>query len=203
MLAIALISVITGLILVIIAIFYKQKSNIFIGLGIIGIFLIFYSGFTYGTLFPINQNEIIISGNRLEVEYPINEVQLISPVNGDTVGCRILTMGVYPRNHLKDIWVLLKPSDGKYYPQSDFTEISYKENGNWQVVTRFGGDEGEVFDVVVFETDKRTTTFFSNTIIDWKLNEDYIGLELDEIPSGATEVQRIQVSLAKNCRGIH
>ena len=46
----------------------------------------------------------------------------------------------------KDIWVLLKPSNNKYYPQSDHTNTSYKRDGEWQVITRFGGDKGESYD---------------------------------------------------------
>lgn len=53
-----------------------------------------------------------------EIDHPIKKVEIIFPIPNDTVKCRILSMGVYPENHQKVVWVLLKPSDGIYYPQS-------------------------------------------------------------------------------------
>jgi hypothetical protein len=112
-------------------------------------------------------------------------------------------MGVYPEGHDKDIWVLLKPSDEKYYPQSDHTNTSYKRNGEWQVITRFGGDKGESYDIIVYEADSTASQFFSKTIEDWKALNEYAGLEEEELPGGLSEVDRIVVSLKENCRGVH
>ncbi|WP_445381204.1 hypothetical protein [Robiginitalea sp. IMCC43444] len=97
---------------------------------------------------------------------------------------------------------MLKPSDERYYPQSDNTNTSFKHNGEWQVITRFGGDQGEAFDVVIYETDMAASEFFSNTIADWKAAESYPGLEVEELPVGAVEVDRITVYLEGNCRGV-
>ncbi|MEL6134015.1 MAG: hypothetical protein AAFR59_11690, partial [Bacteroidota bacterium] len=98
--------------------------------------------------------------------------------------------------------VLLKPSDGKYYPQSDHTNTSFKRNGEWQVITRFGGDQGEAYDIIIYETDATATQFFSETIQRWKDALTYPGLEQEELPKGAVEVDRIVVSLKENCRGV-
>lgn len=170
--------------------------------GLIGILLIIYGGYSFGAINLQGQIEQADIGNKLQVNYPIEQVQVISPVEGDVVKCRILTMGVYPASHQKDIWVLLKPSDNKYYPQSDHTNTSYKRNGEWQVITRFGGDKDEEYEIIVYETDASTSQFFSSTIEDWKQAESYPGLELEDIPNGATEVDRIVVSLKDSCRGI-
>jgi len=202
MFASAIISIIIGLIFVLFAIIYKQKPGLRLALGTIGIALLFYGGFSYGGLRPIADVETFETGNKLQVKYPVKNVQVVSPVAGDTVSCRILTMGVYPKAHDKDIWVLLRPSDQKYYPQSDYTNTSYKERGKWQVVTRFGGDKGEEFDLVVFETDSLASDFFSNTIEKWKKSGEYEGLNSAVIPPGAKEVNRIQVSLNNDCRGV-
>ncbi|MFO7846852.1 MAG: hypothetical protein R6V27_09845, partial [Balneolaceae bacterium] len=102
----------------------------------------------------------------------------------------------------KDIWVLLMPSDGFYYPQSDQTNTSYKRDGGWQVITRFGGDLGENYDIIAYEADSTASEFFSSTIQEWKDELFFPGLELEEIPDGAEEVDRITVSLQKNCRGV-
>jgi hypothetical protein len=177
-----------------------------IPLGALGILLIIFGGYTYGATQAValqGQLEQAVVGNQLPVEYPVERVQVISPIDGDSVQCRILTRGVYPDAHTEDIWVLLKPSDEKYYPQSDHTNTSYKRNGEWQVITRFGGDQGEAYDLIVYETDAAASQFFSATIEAWKGEEAYPGLELADIPSGAREIDRITVYLLENCRGVH
>ncbi len=203
---------IVGAVLILIAIVDSIKINdsslglmdirLRIPLGIIGFILIIYGGYSVGTVTMPGQIEKAVEGNKLEVEFPVKNVQIISPVEGDSVKCRILTMGVYPDSHDKDIWVLLKPSDNKYYPQSDHTNTSFKRNGEWQVITRFGGDKGESYDIIVYETDALASQFFSATIQSWKEALSYPGLELEELPDGAHEVDRIVVSLKENCRGV-
>ena len=203
MLTSVIISVIAGVMCLLFAIIYKKNTTIKIALGIIGVVLLFYGGFSYGAMNPLAYIETFDTGNKLQVEYPVKKVQVLSPVNADTVTCRILTMGVYPETHNKDIWVLLRPSDKKYYPQSDYTNTSYKESGKWQVVTRFGGDQGESYDLLVYETDASASQFFTETIAKWKAANDYEGLQMEELPPGAIEIDRIQITLEGNCRGIH
>jgi hypothetical protein len=203
MLTSVLISVIAGVACILFAIIYKKNYRVRIAVGIIGVVLLFYGGFSYGAMNPMAYIETFDTGNKLQVKYPVKRVQVVSPVDGDSVSCRILTMGVYPETLTNDIWVLLKPSDNKYYPQSDYTNTSYKENGKWQVVTRFGGDQGETVDLVVYETDAAASQFFSETIATWKAANDYVGLTMEELPTGAAEIERLQVHLAGNCRGIH
>ena len=203
MLTSVFVSVIAGAACLLFAILYTKNTSVRITLGIIGVVLLFYGGFSYGSMNPLAVIETYDTGNKLEVEYPVKEVQVISPIDGDSVQCRILTMGVYPDAHNKDIWVLLRPSDEKYYPQSDYTNTSYKESGKWQVVTRFGGDEGEAFDLFVYETNTVASQYFSETIANWKAADAYEGLTMAELPSGATEIDSIRVTLGRNCRGIH
>lgn len=173
-----------------------------VSIGLVGIILVIYGGYAFGTFNFQGQMEQFGTGNMAEVQYPVESVKIISPVDGDEVECRILTMGVYPDSHDKDIWVLLKPSDDLLYPQSDHTNTSYKRNGEWQVISRFGGDEGENFDIIAYEANPAASEFFSTTIQAWKDALSYPGLEPDQIPEGATEVDRITVSLQDNCRGV-
>jgi len=173
-----------------------------IPLGIIGFILIIYGAYTVGVDIMPGQVEQVAQGNKLQVELPVKSVQVISPIEGDSVKCRILTMGVYPNAHDKDIWVLLRPSDNRYYPQSDHTNTSFKRNGEWQVITRFGGDKVESYDIIVYETDSAATQYFATTIQNWKESLSYPGLELEELPNGANEIDRIVVSLKGNCRGV-
>jgi len=173
-----------------------------IPLAILGVLMIIYGSYTSDVLYVSSQMEQITRGNKVEIKGPVTSVRIISPVESDSVDCRILSMGVYPDGHEKDIWVVLKPSDGKYYPQSDHTNTSYKRDGEWQVVTRFGGDLDEKYELIVYETDASASRFFSTTIQDWKNQESYPGLEDADMPQGATEVDRINVYLGKNCRGV-
>ena len=178
------------------------SSRIAIPLGIIGVLMMIFGSYSSGLVNYNTQIEQVAVGNKLSVTYPVQEVQIISPVEGDSLKCRVLAMGVYPDNHEKDIWVLLKPSDDKYYPQSDHTNTSYKRNGEWQVITRFGGDKGESYDVIVYETDVSASEFFTSTIEEWKAALSFPGLEDEDLPPGAIEVDRIEVVLQDNCRGV-
>ncbi len=173
-----------------------------IPLGVLGVAMIIYGSYTSDVAHVSSQMEQITRGNQLQVEGPVTSVKVISPVEADSVDCRILSMGVYPKGHEKDIWVVLKPTDEKYYPQSDHTNTSYKRDGEWQVVTRFGGDLEEKYELIVYETDASASQFFSKTIEDWKAQLSYPGLTDAELPQGATEVDRINVYLGKNCRGV-
>jgi hypothetical protein len=146
--------------------------------------------------------EQVSIGKKLKISGPVNAVKVVSPIDKDSVDCRILTMGVYPESHKKDIWVMIRPTDDRYYPQSDHTNTSYKRDGEWQVVTRFGGDLGEVYDLIIYEADSTASSFFSSTIEKWKEVDDYPGLRLEEIPDGANEVERLKVYSRKNCRGV-
>ena len=173
-----------------------------IPLAVLGVSMIIYGSYTSDVAHVSSQMEQITRGNQIEIEGPVNSVKVISPVEADSVDCRILSMGVYPEGHEKDIWVVLKPSDEKYYPQSDHTNTSYKRDGEWQVVTRFGGDLEEKYELIVYEADASASQFFSTTIQDWKNQLSYPGLKDVDIPQGATEVDRINVYLGKNCRGV-
>jgi len=173
-----------------------------IAMGMLGFLLLIYGGFSYGSVNLQGQIEQAEVGEKLTIQYPVERVQIISPVEGEAVKCRVLTMGVYPESNNNDLWVLLKPSDNKYYPQSDHTNTSYKRDGEWQVITRFGGDKDELFEIIVYETDPAASQFFSTTIEDWKESLSFPGLELEDLPTGSTEVDRISVSLQNDCRGV-
>jgi hypothetical protein len=203
--------IIAGVVLILIAILSSIKRNsntrlistkIGIPAGIIGVLMMIYGSYSSDLVNCNRQIEQISIGNKLKIEGPVNAIKVISPIDRDSVDCRILTMGVYPESNENDIWVLIRPTDDRYYPQSDYTNTSYKRDGEWQVVTRFGGDKGEVYDLIIYEADSTASSFFSSTIKKWKETEEYIGLMLEEIPIGAKEVDRIKIYTRKNCRGV-
>ena len=179
-----------------------MNTKLRVPVGVTGLLLVVFGGYSYGAINLQGQIEQAAVGNKLEIVSPIERVQVISPIDADSVKCRILTMGVYPETHDKDIWVLLRPSDGRYYPQSDHTNTSFKRNGEWQVITRFGGSQGEIFELNVYEADVEASTFFTKTIQKWKDALSYPGLTDQELPSGATLVERIAVPLKDDCRGV-
>ena len=173
-----------------------------IPLGIIGILMMIFGSYSSGLVNYNSQIEQVSIGKKLKINGPVTTVKVVSPIDQDSVDCRILTMGVYPESHNKDIWVLIRPTDDKYYPQSDHTNTSYKRDGEWQVVTRFGGDFGEAYDLIIYETGQEASSFFSSTIEKWKEAEEYIGLTKEELPVGAKEMERLTIYSRKNCRGV-
>lgn len=200
-----------GVFLTVIALLISIKGNSSKGLlntkfgvllGIIGVSMIIYGSYSSGLVYYSSQMEQVSIGNKLKIEGPVNTVKVVSPIDKDSVDCRILTMGVFPEAHEKDIWVIIRPTDDRYYPQSDHTNTSYKRDGEWQVVTRFGGDKGEAYDLIIYEADSTASSFFSSTIAKWKEADDYTGLQLEEMPTGAKEVERIVIYTRKNCRGV-
>ncbi|RDY61151.1 hypothetical protein [Flagellimonas nanhaiensis] len=200
-----------GVLLVLIAILGNIKgksdkgilsSKLVLSFGIIGVLMIIYGSYSSELINYNTQMEQVSIGNKLKIEGPVETVKVVSPIDKDSVDCRILTMGVYPKGHKKDIWVIIRPTDDRYYPQSDHTNTSYKRDGEWQVVTRFGGDLGEPYDLIIYETDASASSFFSATIAKWKEVDDYPGLQLAEMPAGAKEVERLVIYTRKNCRGV-
>jgi len=182
----------------------KRLLNTKIGVlfAVIGVLMITYGSYSSDLVAVNNQLEQISIGNKLNITGPVDAIKVVSPIDQDSVDCRILTIGVYPKNHKKDIWVMIRPTDDRYYPQSDHTNTSYKRDGEWQVVTRFGGDLGEAYDLIIYEADPSASAFFSSSIEKWKETDDYPGLKLGEIPTGAIEVDRLKIYTRKNCRGV-
>tara|TARA_R110000868_G_scaffold62372_18_gene188591 strand:- start:979 stop:1611 length:633 start_codon:yes stop_codon:yes gene_type:complete len=203
--------IIVGIVLILIAVLSSVKKNsgarfistkLGVPAGIIGVLLIIYASYSSDLVNYNRQIEQISIGNKLKIEGPVNTTKVISPIDKDSVDCRILTMGVYPESNKNDIWVLIRPTDDRYYPQSDYTNTSYKRDGEWQVVTRLGGDKGEAYDLIIYESDATASSFFSSTLEKWKEEDNYPGLELKELPPGAKEVDRIKIYTSKNCRGV-
>lgn len=199
-----LIIVIIGAILLAIAILGRKalNSKLAVAFGVIGVLLMIFGSYSSDLVNVNTQMEQVSIGTKLKISGPVDAVKTVYPIDQDSVDCRILTMGVYPQGHEMDIWVIIRPSDDRYYPQSDHTNTSYKRAGEWQVVTRFGGDLGEAYDLIIYEADADASSFFSETIAKWKEEEEYPGLELAEMPPGAKEVERLVIYTSKNCRGV-
>ena len=181
-----LIIIVIGVLLTFIAVLGNLKSSsgnrflntkLVVILGIIGVLMMIYGSYSSDLVNYNTQMEQVSIGKKLKIDGPVDAVKVVSPIDKDSVDCRILTMGVYPESHGKDIWVLIRPTDDRYYPQSDHTNTSYKRDGEWQVVTRFGGDKGEAYDLIIYEADSIASSFFSATISKWKEADDYPGFK--------------------------
>lgn len=203
--------IIIGIVFIVIAILSSIKRNastrlistkLGIPAGIIGLLMLIFASYSSDLVKYNRQIEQVSIGNKLKINGPVNATKVISPLDKDSVDCRILTMGVYQELNENDIWVLIRPTDDRYYPQSDHTNTSYKRDGEWQVVTRLGGDKGEAYDLIIYEADSIASTFFSSTLEKWKEEDNYPGLKLEEIPASAKEVDRIKIFTRKNCRGV-
>jgi hypothetical protein len=99
-------------------------------LGMLGVLMIIYGGYSFGLVNPQTQIEQVEVGNKLQVQYPIEKVRIISPLEGDSVKCRILTMGVYPESHDKDIWVVLNPPIRNTIPNRTIRTPPIRGTGN-------------------------------------------------------------------------
>ena len=177
-------------------------STLAVLFGVIGVLMMIFGSYSSDLVNYNTQMEQVSIGTKLKISGPVDAVKTVYPIDKDSVDCRILTMGVYPESHEKDIWVIIRPTDDRYYPQSDHTNTSYKRDGQWQVVTRFGGDKGEAYDLIIYEADSAASSFFSTTIAKWKEEDKYPGLQLEEMPPAAKEVERLVVYTSKNCRGV-
>ena len=202
---------IIGAVLIVIAILGSSKgssgkkllnSTLAVLFGVTGLLMMIFGSYSSDLVNYNTQMEQVSIGKKLKITGPVDAVKVVYPIDQDSIDCRILTMGVYPESHEKDIWVIIRPTDDRYYPQSDHTNTSYKRDGEWQVVTRFGGDKGEAYDLIIYEADATASAFFSATIAQWKEADDYPGLQLEEMPDGAKEVERLVIYTRKNCRGV-
>ena len=203
--------IVIGAVLILIAILGSIKgssgrkllnSTLAVLFGVTGVLMMIFGSYSSDLVNYNTQMEQVSIGTKLKITGPVDAVKVVYPIDRDSVDCRILTMGVYPESHEKDIWVIIRPTDDRYYPQSDHTNTSYKRDGEWQVVTRFGGDKGEAYDLIIYEADTAASTFFSATIAKWKEEDNYPGLQLAEMPPGAKEVERLKIYTSKNCRGV-
>ena len=199
-----LVIIIIGAVLIAIAILGRKLLNtkLAVFFGVLGVLMMIFGSYSSDLVNVNTQMEQVSIGTKLKISGPVDAVKTVYPIDKDSVDCRILTMGVYPEGHEKDIWVIIRPTDDRYYPQSDHTNTSYKREGEWQVVTRFGGDLGEAYDLIIYEADDAASAFFSATIAKWKEEDKYPGLQLEEMPAGAKEVERLVIYTSKNCRGV-
>jgi len=130
------------------------------------------------------------------------EVQITSPRHCDTgLATGIAASGTYSGDLTgKEIWILVYPTDGKYYPQTldSCKQIpSEASGGNWRTTIGFGGPPQQ-YDVVavVTDTDGEASQEFKQWLQKGCETQDFPGYLGNELPGGITEMDAITVSTA-------
>jgi hypothetical protein len=137
---------------------------------------------------------------------PVSNVQLPGQVfissiaDGGEVAQTMMITGTYTYGATDDIWVLVYPTHGRWYPQSaDPCEGVHtrKSDGQWQVPAIFGGEQdqdvGKPFDVVAVLADAQASEFFDAMQRQWCEDGHYPGLLTIELPQGIAEKSRVRV----------
>lgn len=125
----------------------------------------------------------------------VGQVDITNIASGSVVTDTATFIGDY-QNTTDDIWVLVYPAHGLWYPQSEApcTGIhSRQEDGRWRVPVRFGEDEAGTFDVVVVLADEEASEFFDIRQGLWCRAGHYFGLLTVELPHGIEEKARVRV----------
>ncbi len=121
-------------------------------------------------------------------------VSITNLSDGDVVTNTKLIVGQYTPATQDDIWVLVYPTYGRWYPQSESpcrAVHTRRIGGQWQVPTQFG--DSEVFDVVVVLATREANEFFETRQKMWCKAGYYPGLLTIELPSGIDEKARVRV----------
>jgi hypothetical protein len=131
------------------------------------------------------------------IELP-GEVTITSLANGAQVPQWLTLLGAYTPAATYDIWVLVYPTNGRWYPQSTNACAgvhTQKSGGRWQVPAGFGGagNVGEPFDIVVVLANATASMFFDAKQKEWCLANNYPGWLTIELPQGIAEKARIRV----------
>lgn len=119
----------------------------------------------------------------------------------DPVPFQMKIDGNCTRDHEGDIWVLVYPTNARWYPQSINPESgvhTLEANGTWRTMGTFGGVDsniGEPFDVVVVLANDTASKKFAEKQREWSETEPpyYPGLLTIELPQGIEEKDRVRV----------
>ncbi len=138
----------------------------------------------------------------------ISNVQLsgqasIDVQNGASANESMYISGEYTPEVKDHIWVLVRPSWGRWYPQSiDPSSERYEGHtdmieGEWSTRCQFGDNQtekGEPFDIVMVLADEDASANFVEFQNEcYKNNETYLGLLTIELPRGIDEKDRVRV----------
>ena len=65
-----------------------------VSLGILGVLMMIYGSYSSDLVNYNSHMEQVSIGNKLKINGPVESVKVVSPIDKDSVDCRILTMGV-------------------------------------------------------------------------------------------------------------
>jgi hypothetical protein len=150
---------------------------------------------------------IIVRRGGPEVAQPrpdISNVELPGQVileginNGDTVPHSLTLAGTYTNDVTDNIWVLVYPPDGRYYPQSTNAckgVSTIQDGGLWEVKTYLGGDSnaGKPFDIIVVLANKEAHACFKAREREGCSTGSFPGFYSIELPPGIDEKASVSV----------
>jgi hypothetical protein len=125
-------------------------------------------------------------------------VTITSPIDRAEVNQEEIVKGTYTSDVVNDIWLLIYPPNGRWYPQSYDAcrgDHVHKSNGRWDVRVTFGqpSNVGEPFDVVVILADANASHALDLKQREWCMKDDYRGWLTIELPQKIDEKAQIRV----------
>jgi PKD repeat protein len=146
--------------------------------------------------------------NITELKYQVNGT-IKAALSGEEVDSSMIVLGNCSEDATDQIWILVRPANGRWYPQSNLNSYSEEHVDNvhrsgtlWYADVWFGGSKGEPFDVVAVlanaSADRKLDGFqkrCGETPNPDNTSElgDYPGLATIQIPAGIDEKARLTV----------
>jgi len=126
------------------------------------------------------------------------QVSIVSLADKGQVAQEVIITGTHSGT-AGDIWVLVHPYYGRWYPQSMdpcAEDHIRKADGQWSVRAVFGDqrDKGKPFDIAVILADANASKFLSDKQKEWCQVGKYPGFATIELPLGIMEKARIRVN---------
>ena len=118
------------------------------------------------------------------------------PIEKGIVSGSTIVKGKY-QSDSADLWIFIWPEKGgnNGWPQSDDAlngKPAFKSNGKWSVSCGFGGPT-QNYDIVLYSSTKAASKIIGDTISLWAKRKDYPGLNINNLPTGLIELDRITV----------
>jgi len=120
------------------------------------------------------------------------QVTLSNLKDGGSVAQTMTLKGTYSADATDDIWVLVYPYFGRWYPQSAAPctgDHAQKNGGQWSSKAIFGNDQdkGKPFDVVVVSANAEASKFFSDKQKEFCAANNFPGFLTIQLPQGIME----------------
>lgn len=125
-------------------------------------------------------------------------VSLTNVVEGGEINQETTLSGTYTPDTTNDIWVLVSPYYGRWYPQSNDPctgKHTTQANEQWKVRGVFGDvqDKRKPFEIAVVVASVQASKFFNDKQVEWCKANSHPGLLTIQLPKGIMEKSRVRV----------